>query len=590
MKSLRPALPAVVFFPALWVFATFFLTQCALAAGLSLSPAFGIIGGTAFLGTFALTAFLFRTETDNGVKTAGIAGGCALLLWLLFTAASLVVHDFSWDGQAYHQEAILRLADGWNPWARELRADETEHRDWINPYPKATWQVGAVLFGIVGRIESAKTAAWLIGFSATGFGFLWASRVAPRTPAPRLVWATALLFALNPVALCQWATFQVDGVVAWCLAGLFWSLLALLFPDQSPINRRAASVGYVIFTLLLSSVKFTGLVYAVYATVLLGSVYLGRILKTRQATLPRAKTIVAWGAVVAVVSLLCLTNPYFHNGARHGHFLWPVMGPHPKNVVGFQEHPDFLRQNRLVKFLWANNARARNIAGFLTPEDPDRYGKPVWKVPFSVSKSELRPYVAPDVHIGGFGVWYGGVLILASGLILVCAARDTPYARVSLGVWGAIWGSVLLNPEAWWARYSPQAWWLVLLPIAVAVYAGRPARLVAVALIALLSANTLLVAAVNTGGQILCERALSRQSALLRDAPPGSWRVEWGMARANRCRFAESGLPASDEADPARETAAGWHRVKLARTDTAIWTRDETLANALEGASPGSGR
>lgn len=585
MKLMRPALPAAVLFPVLWVFWAFLITQGVLAVGISLSHLTGI-WWVAFLFSSVSTVLLFRSETDDGIKTAAIAGGIGLLLWLVFSAVAFFIHDFSWDGQAYHQEAILRLSGGWNPWARELQAIDTEHRDWINPYPKATWQVGALLFQLWGRIETAKAVAWLIGFSASGLGFLWAGRVAPLSPAPRLVWATFLLFAINPVVLCQWPTFQVDGVVTWCLAGLFWSLIAILLPEQSPLNRQTAIASYAVFTLLLCSVKFTGLVYAVYATAVLGAVYGWRVVK-KQKTIPSARKLLIRGTIIATVSLLCLVNPYYHNIVRHGHFLWPVMGPHPKNVVGFQEHPDFLRQNRVVKFFWANNARSRNIAGFLTPEDPARYGKPVWKVPFSVSKSEIRPYVAPDVHIGGFGVWYGGVLILATGLIIVCAIRDTPYARALLYVWGAIWGSVLINPEAWWARYSPQAWWLVLLPIGVAIWAGRSFRLAGTGLVVLLFANVLFVGAVNAGGQLLCERALRQQFALLHGAPTGSWQIQWGMARSNRQRFAENGFANALVMESPEANTAGWYRAKLVRTDTAIWTNEASLANALESATPG---
>ncbi|MBC8134648.1 MAG: hypothetical protein H8F28_02020, partial [Fibrella sp.] len=109
MKSLRSALPAVTFFPVLWVFWAFSTTQFVLATGTSLHNR-SYLWWVALLFSFGSTALLFRTARDNGIKTAGIAGGIGLLLWLVFSAVAFFVHDFSWDGQAYHQEAIIRLA------------------------------------------------------------------------------------------------------------------------------------------------------------------------------------------------------------------------------------------------------------------------------------------------------------------------------------------------------------------------------------------------------------------------------------------------------------------------------------------------
>jgi hypothetical protein len=573
-------LPALCFFPLSWVFCAFVLTQILFALGLNLAGGQWVWGAALVL-TAVLVPRLFE---GLGTKDVVAAGAIMATAWLVLCGVAAVVHDFSYDGQAYHQEAIIRLGEGWNPWTQSLTAEQTNQYKWLNGYPKITWQVGTLSYRIWNRIETAKVAMWLIGISAAGFAALWARRAAATSPAPRLVWVTYLLLMLNPIALCQWATFQLDGFVYWCLVGMLCALASVLYPRSSPLSQPVALVIFALFALSLATAKFTGIVFAVYATLVMGA-----LLWHRRKTLPvpsRRGLILASVATVAVTSL-CMVHPYLHNTLRHQHPLWPVLGPKTIDIIGYAEHSDFVRRDRVTKFLWSNNARARNLAGFTGEADDNRYGRPRWKVPFSLYRSEIRPYVAPDVHIGGFGPWFGGGLLVGTILLVICAARNTPGARPGVVAWALVWGGVLINPEAWWVRYSPHGWWLVLIPIAVAVGgAERPLRVSGYVLAGLMLLNAAFVGVVNTGGQYVCERSFAKQYGLLRAAPPESWFVRWGNARSNRRRFAENGLTANAVPPDATAAPSGWHQAKLARTDTVVWTRDGALARALSDASP----
>ncbi len=577
----RSFLPALFFLPLGWVFCSFVLTQILFALGVSLVGAQWVWAAALALSAACATRLFAGIET----KAVAYAVTISVAAWLVLSGIAALVHDFSYDGQAYHQEAVIRLAEGWNPWWHPLTAEQTNQYQWLNGYPKITWQVGTLTFLIGGRLETAKVAMWLIGLSATGFTVLWACCVMPRTPAPALVGAIFLLLVMNPIALSQWATFQLDGFVYWCLLGMLCTLSSVAYPRYSPLLRREALVIFSLFTLSLAAAKFTGIVFAVYAVLVMGAVLLYQRRTIPAFSVPNG--IFATVATVLLVSI-CMIHPYIHNTTRYGHPLWPVLGPHPTDIIGYAEHPDFVRQNRIVKFLWANNARARNIAGFRTSADNARYGKPQWKIPFSLYRSEMRPYVAPDVHIGGFGPWYGGVLLAGTVLLIVCVVQNTPGARVGFGVWAVVWGSVLINPESWWVRYSPHGWWLVLIPLAVSVGASKPIRTGGCILAGLLLLNISFVGLINTGGQILCERSFARQNALLRAAPPGSWYVQWGNARSNRRRFAENGITANTVPVAAMASPSGWYQAKLARTDTIVWTRDKKLAQAILAQSPGN--
>lgn len=60
-----------------------------------------------------------------------------LLLAIIFLAciyAAGCLYDLSWDGQAYHQEAVIQLRNGWNPFHdAPLKGI---HSVWINHYAK----------------------------------------------------------------------------------------------------------------------------------------------------------------------------------------------------------------------------------------------------------------------------------------------------------------------------------------------------------------------------------------------------------------------------------------------------------------------
>ncbi|MBC7806943.1 MAG: hypothetical protein H7145_12420, partial [Akkermansiaceae bacterium] len=402
-------LPALCFFPLSWVFCAFVLTQALFALGWNLG------GGQWMWGAaLVLTAvFVFRLFQGLGAREVACCGAITVAVWLAFCGIGAIVHDFSYDGQAYHQEAIIRLAEGWNPWTQPLTAEQTNQYQWLNGYPKITWQVGTLSYLIWNRIETAKVAMWLIGISATGFAALWTRQAAAISPAPRLIWAVYFLLMLNPIALSQWATFQLDGFVYWCLVGMLCGLMSVAYPRLSPLSPPIALITFALFALSLATAKFTGIVFAVYATLVMGALLSCR----RQALPPLSRRDLAVAAMVTVgITALCMTHPYLHNTVRYRHPLWPVLGPKPTNIIGYAEHSDFVRRDRVTKFLWANNARARNIAGFRGAVDEKQYGRPRWKIPFSLYRSEIRPYVAPDVHIGGFGPWYGGALLTGTVL------------------------------------------------------------------------------------------------------------------------------------------------------------------------------
>ena len=313
-------------------------------------------------------------------------------------------YDVSWDGQVYHQQAVLALAEGWNPlWQPPLSVAARADNIWINHYPKAAWIGQAILFRASGSLEAAKglqllplAAAALLVFAA-----LRARGLRRRTAG----FLTALI-AGNPVVLAQIFSFYSDGMGA----SLTTALLALVWhwrrrPDPWLLVALAASIVVIV------NLKFTGLVYGVLLCGgLLVHTYLWRG-NARCARCARARVRALAAVIVgafAVATLVLGFDPYVTNLLRKGHPFYPLMGQGAVDIINIQLAPEFHALTRPTRLLVSLFARAdeHNVA-------------PVLKWPFALGRDELRALGYPDLRIGGFGPFFGLV-------VLVAAARGRP--------------------------------------------------------------------------------------------------------------------------------------------------------------------
>ena len=133
-------------------------------------------------------------------------------LSVFFFALSGHFYDFSFDGQWYHQDAIILLKNGWNPFYDLPILDEIasgKNANYINCYPKAPWTISACLYATTGAIEYAKFYQLILlaasFFLSLHFTLRWFTL--------SLVSASLLSFviAFSPVVVGQSLSFYVDG-------------------------------------------------------------------------------------------------------------------------------------------------------------------------------------------------------------------------------------------------------------------------------------------------------------------------------------------------------------------------------------------
>ncbi|GEB33615.1 MULTISPECIES: hypothetical protein [Brevibacillus] len=445
--------------------------------------------------------------------------------------------DLSFDGQTYHQEAIILLTNGWNPVhdAPILKPpgkpiEEMDNKEilsafhlWINHYAKGPWMLDAVMYKVTNQIEVGKIFNLLL-MAASFFLSLAALRTA--FPAKKgLAVVLAILAACNPVVVSQATSFYIDGqlgslVLIICALGYLllkryhtWTMLALCSA-----------------LMLLAQIKFTALVYAV---LLGGALLVLFFFCDRQ---KRWKTVLAWLAASLVITVVVVGyNPYVTNTLAKGHPFYPLAGKGAVDIMTSNSPHDFKDINSLSKLGISLFAQSENIA---TPKET------TLKWPFTFSEQELKVFLAPDVRVAGFGPWFGGAVLLAFLIVLALLfGRERRKALPLLVASIILLITVLINPESWWARYVPQLWLIPLL-VTLAGWDAQAAltRYGSRILLAVMLVNMLLVGSAHMLGQRSIN-AMAEQQLQEIKASNKTMIVDFRHFNANRIRLQEAGIP-----------------------------------------------
>ncbi len=508
------------------------------------------------------------------VGWVSIIGAVAMVILPSAVLGERVLDD-TWDGQWFHQEAVIQLADGWNPFRADLDPADVPRegaRIRINGYAKATWLWGAPLYSFTGRIETAKAFSFPLAVAAGLSVLACLLLITPLRPLTATVVAVAA--AANPVAVVQFLNTYQDGALASMLT-ICAASLALWVRTGSRIGlamATAAGVG-------ASAIKLTGPVYVIIFVV----AAVGWLVWN-------GKWRHQWRALAIAVGLATIGlhaasgGTYLTNTVRHGHPLFPVFGPEKAPIVETSPH------HRLQVMAASIFSRSR--------PGPEDYGSVEslirWrglKIPFVFDGGELSAFMRPWVRIGGWGPLFGGVVLLTAVLLVVSAFRRHSRVGLILLVAAPLAISVVVNPVCWKARYVPQSW-LVPLVIAVVVLAtskGRLERLLVGAILVTACANSLLVAWGHVPAVVHNSNRL-RTHLLDLDEGRRPINVDFGPFRANRVRLAELGIDFSEVEDDHCSLAVynGFASAKVIRSEVEEASDGERLVSLQWKPTPGA--
>lgn len=397
----------------------------------------------------ALALSLFALLYKNNARFLSISIFIALFIISLGFAIFLL--DSSWDGRAYHQIGIYYLANSWNPVYQKM-ADVASltsflsHQIWVEHYLKLSEISASVIYKAMeslslSGIESGKMINYLLAFAS----FFYAIHVGLKLRYINLfsIVILSILAAFSPIVLVQISTYYVDGLLSSALLIVFLSILDL--------EIKESKIKYLIFILsmlLASSIKLTGLGYCGF----IGIVYLTYKILT---SLKSAKYLALSGAIIAILVILNNFNPLFTNILDGKHPGYPLLGKGKIDIITGQQPKDF-------------NGLSSSEKLFLSLFSKTSGGEVKLKVPFFKASGEG---IGTDTRVAGFGFYFSGVIVLCAILMLLYHKQmlKKPYILMFL----LILGSVVINKEAWWARYVPQMYLLPFIFI-LATYSFMP--------------------------------------------------------------------------------------------------------------------
>jgi hypothetical protein len=460
-----------------------------------------------------------------GIYGLSIAG---IFIFSLWTANRFF--DLSFDGQCYHASAITQLASGWNP-IQQPWPESSGCSYPVNFYPKGSWMISTTIYLLTDHFEQAKA----INFWLLAAGGLLSLSALLRRPSISSIAAISLsvLLCLNPVMIDQLLSLYNDGQ----LGALFLCLVALILLLVNDFDQYLLpAFGSVL--ILIANLKFTG---AVYGVILASGVWLWFVLTKH----PKIMQLTFAIAISILLSFFFVGyNPYVTNTIDRR---WEQALATTSVEINTPEN--LREQNYLNRLIWSMFGESSSTT------QPARL-----QAPFQFWKDELQFYAFTDVRIGGFGPFFGEAIILTlllAVLIFVGSRKRkiTPDGKMIIYLTGLIMLTILINPEAWWARYVPQAWIVPVFVILFGITQGSKGNLIkalSILLFLLLFANSLLVAYPYLNYQRSHNRELSKTLQDL-SAQQVVYQVDFGYGIANKARFDEYGIQYSQVKQPTCE-------------------------------------
>ena len=355
-------------------------------------------------------------------------------------------YDVSFDGQWYHQDAILFFSKGWNPYYDPLLADGVvsgNNANYVNHYPKATWIYQSIVYLFFGSIELGKALHLQLILS---FGLLLFSFLSTKTTLSTVHRVFLVLIAIaTPITMGQIFSFYVDGVL-YCFLGLF-----LVFLIKHVVYQEGRHWELFFSFLFLVNIKFTGLVYALLFA-FAAFLYLMAIHKES------LKGYVVRFSAIAFCGIFLFGFPtYGRNLIEKKHVFFPIMGENNEGLLIAQaQYPkDFYPLNRFEKFFRAHGA----IPNYTANTHPSLLKEKLFQPGFIRSSIPYYRNHQP-VTMSPFGPFELELWVLFSLSIILFFIYVRNWKIYLL--LGFVLFSLLVQPEFWNLRYAPQLLWMIL--------------------------------------------------------------------------------------------------------------------------------
>lgn len=361
------------------------------------------------------------------------------LLLIILGVLNNWIWDYSYDSLAYHQEGVIRLKDGWNPFYES----SANVNIWVKHYTKAPWIFAANIYKITGRIESAKllTSLLPIILLILSFGFFYLitnKRI-------KLSILASIVMAMSPINIAQVFTYYVDSELGIYIIILLITLILILFFKDLVYFKYFALVNIATF---LVNIKFTGLAYA---GVILGAFVLCNFIYNNKKYNIKLITFLIFSFIFSV----CIIgfNPYVTNTINNGNPLYPLAGKDKIDIMTPNTPASFRYDGQFEKLI-------KSLLAMPTQENNKGYVANSFKELLSVQDGTIELYATTDARLRGFGI-YSIIIIPITGIVLLyilISCKNKKIRVCSLIFLVSILSAIIYCGEFWWARYVAFIW------------------------------------------------------------------------------------------------------------------------------------
>lgn len=393
----------------------------------------------------------------------------AIILSILIIIFSILlngkIYDYTWDGNSYQKATTGMLAIGWNPLYEELEDFDDNSKEqinigdespiYINNYAKASNIFAANVYKFTGNIETGKsinTITIALLFLLT-FSFL-----VYKKKSLLFTFLFSICVVSYPIVCTQFLTNYIDILVYAFLYLTIFSFFLFEEDDFVFSKRNSLFMFFMILTIAIN-IKFSLFGYVGIYCLVYYIWYVYRVIKGKMdTTFFKNFTYTAIVSVVVGVFVVGL-SVYPKNLIDHGNPFYPLYGNDNVDIMTQNSPKEFKDKTPVQKFLISFFSKSSDLV-----ETSNELIK--LKIPFTMSKDELWSVGLPDVRLSGNGVWFSGIFIISS-IIIVISFKDL-YNKNSIE-------SILFSlpmivttimifflQEAWWARYFPQLYLFVL--------------------------------------------------------------------------------------------------------------------------------
>ncbi|EDM38225.1 hypothetical protein PBAL39_01382 [Pedobacter sp. BAL39] len=466
---------------------------------------------------------VFRSE-DGGQAHFLTVCGLSFLIIILSILVGGYFYDTSFDGQAYHMEAMIQMKRGWNPYWEYL-PDSVNQAIWVNHYAKGMETVQAAFYCTFGNIETGKAIniwIWVSSFLFTSSLLLNFRALSFR----KSLFISGLL-ACNPIVINQLLSYYVDGPLGALILCL---VICCIYIIRKAEFKYLLLLGILIVVLV--NLKFTAILYL---AVFIGG-FLIWLLFRKDYLITRK--LFFWSLGAGILAIVIGFNPYITNTVNFKHPLYPLMGKDKVDIIYELNLPTgFEHKSGLERFITATFSRTDNIY-------PNSIYRPQYKIPFTFNKTDICYAPMVDARLGGFGPWFSGIVIFSFALLLLLCFKGIKDAffRNMMLLFLLIVVAVVVMPESWWARYVPQLWALPIILLICAELALKNRFIYFRRFIYLLIIGNLMFNAPMVIFNMILTSTINYQIKSLKTSS-GPVDVDFGASASNRIRFEENHIP-----------------------------------------------